>query len=72
VKNKEIQRQLEELEEGYRKQICLVENEKGQRRPAWVYYGDTVTFDKRKNLMYVPSGDLKQQYDPATSWVKAE
>jgi hypothetical protein len=57
-------RLLDELEEGYRKDLIVVADERKNTRVAIAYFGETVPFDTPQQLRYLPSGDLKKEFPP--------
>ncbi len=63
-------RRLDELEEGYRKDLIVVADGRRTTRVAIAYFGETVPFDTPQQLRYVPSGDLKKEFPPGKGhWV---
>ena len=59
---------LDCLEQGYRREVCWVEDELGNQRQAIAYFGDSVTFDNVETLTFIPSGDLMTLYSPDVHW----
>ena len=57
-------RSLDELEEGYRKDLIVVANDARETRVAIAYFGETVPFDSPRSLRYIASGDLKKELPP--------
>ncbi len=60
-------RRLDEMEEGYRKDLIVVTDDAkdgGTTRCAIAYFGETVPFDSPQALRYITSGDLKKEFPP--------
>jgi gamma-glutamylcyclotransferase (GGCT)/AIG2-like uncharacterized protein YtfP len=57
-------RLLDQLEEGYRKDLIVVADDAGVARVAIAYFGETVPFDSPQALRYIPGGDLKKDFPP--------
>jgi gamma-glutamylcyclotransferase (GGCT)/AIG2-like uncharacterized protein YtfP len=57
-------RRLDQLEEGYRKDLVVVSDAEGRTRVALTYFGDTVPFDSAQKLRYIAGGDLTKEFPP--------
>ncbi len=68
VRNQEDEAKLDELEQGYRKELVVVKDDNNEARVAVAYFGETVTFDKPESLKYVRGGDLKAVYPCDKFW----
>ncbi len=67
VTDKNALARLDQLEEGYRKDLIVVIDEEGKHVTAFAYFGETVGFDKMSNIKHVASGDLTNDY-PFSHW----
>jgi gamma-glutamylcyclotransferase (GGCT)/AIG2-like uncharacterized protein YtfP len=63
VASEAAMRRLDELEEGYRKDLIVVSDAEGRTRVALTYFGDSVPFDSAQ-LRHIAGGDLTKEFPP--------